>query len=136
MTILDLIGNTPLLCLDLDGLKEGVKLFAKAEFMNVGGSVKDRAAKAMLLGGIESGRLAAFERECTKRGVPPVTANIAGGNFILWRGIPIIPTDKLLVDGLKNPKSKSGKTNILLIRTGEAKRGVIGLYQASPTSLR
>jgi hypothetical protein len=74
--------------------------------------------------------IAAFERECTKRGVPPVTANIAGGTFILWRGIPIIPTDKLLVDGLKNPKSQSGKTNILLVRTGEAKRGVIGLYQA------
>ena len=73
--------------------------------------------------------IAAFERECTKRGVPPVTANIAGGTFILWRGIPIIPTDKLLVDGLKNPKSRSGKTNILLVRTGEAKRGVIGLYQ-------
>ena len=73
--------------------------------------------------------IAAFERECTKRGVPPVTANIAGGSFILWRGIPIIPTNKLLVDGLKEPKSKSGKTNILLIRTGEAKRGVIGLYQ-------
>lgn len=73
--------------------------------------------------------IAAFERECTKRGVPPVTIDIAGGRFIAWRGIPIIPTDKLLVDGLKNPKSKSGKTNILLIRTGEAKRGVIGLYQ-------
>ena len=73
--------------------------------------------------------IAAFERECTKRGVPPVTVNIAGGTFITWRGIPIIPTDKLLVDGLKNPKSKSGKTNILLVRTGEAKRGVIGLFQ-------
>ena len=73
--------------------------------------------------------IAAFERECTKRGVPPVTTNIAGGTFICWRGIPIIPTDKLLVDGLKNPKSKSGKTNILLVRTGEAKRGVIGLFQ-------
>ena len=74
--------------------------------------------------------IAAFERECTKRGVPPVTANIAGGTFILWRGIPIIPTDKLMVDGQKNPKAKTGKTNILLIRTGEAKRGVVGLYQA------
>ena len=73
--------------------------------------------------------IAAFERECTRRGVPPVTVNIAGGTFITWRGIPIIPTDKLLVDGKKNPTSKSGKTNILLIRTGEAKRGVIGLYQ-------
>ncbi|OQA86632.1 MAG: Major membrane protein I [Lentisphaerae bacterium ADurb.Bin242] len=74
--------------------------------------------------------IAAFERECTRRGVPPVTANIGGGTFILWRGIPLIPSDKLFVDGLRNPKSQSGKTNILLIRTGEAKRGVIGLYQA------
>ncbi len=74
--------------------------------------------------------IAAFERECTKRGVPPVTANIAGGTFILWRGIPLIPTDKLMVDGKKNPTAKSGKTNILLLRTGEAKRGVVGLYQA------
>ncbi|MBR6173016.1 MAG: hypothetical protein IKQ49_07580, partial [Eubacterium sp.] len=73
--------------------------------------------------------IAAFERECTKRGVPPVVVNIAGGTFLTWRGIPVIPTDKLLVDGLKNPKSKSGKTNILLVRTGEAKRGVIGLFQ-------
>ena len=73
--------------------------------------------------------IAAFERECTRRGVPPVTANINGGTFIIWRGIPLIPSDKMLVDGLKNPKSQSGKTNILLIRTGETKRGVIGLYQ-------
>jgi hypothetical protein len=34
------------------------------------------------------------------------------------------------VDGLKNPKGPAGKTNILLVRTGEVKRGVIGLYQA------
>ena len=73
--------------------------------------------------------IAAFERECTRRGVPPVTVSIHGGTFISWRGIPLIPSDKLFVDGLKNPKSKSGKTNILLIRTGELKRGVIGLYQ-------
>jgi len=73
--------------------------------------------------------VAAFQRECTRRGVPPSTTSIFGGTFILWRGIPIIPTDKLFVDGVKNPKSKGGKTNILLVRTGEAKRGVIGLYQ-------
>jgi len=73
--------------------------------------------------------VAAFQRECTRRGVPPNTTSLFGGTFILWRGIPIIPTDKLLVDGLKTPKSKSGKTNILLVRTGEAKRGVVGLYQ-------
>jgi len=74
--------------------------------------------------------IAAFERECTRRGVPPVTENIGGGTFILWRGIPLVPTDKLFVDGLKNPKSQAGKTNILLVRTGETRRGVIGLYQA------
>jgi hypothetical protein len=75
--------------------------------------------------------IAAFEREATRRGVPPVTASLNGGNFLLWRGVPLIPTDKLLVDGLKTPKGKSGKTNILLVRTGENKRGVIGLYQAN-----
>ena len=73
--------------------------------------------------------IAAFARECTRRGVPPATVTLAGGTFIAWRGIPLIPTDKLFVDGLKNPKAKTGKTNILLVRTGEAKRGVIGLYQ-------
>lgn len=49
MTALDMIGNTPLLSLYIDGLKDGVKLFAKAEFMNIGGSVKDRAANAMII---------------------------------------------------------------------------------------
>jgi hypothetical protein len=75
--------------------------------------------------------LAAFAREATRRGVPPATVNIQGGVFIQWRGVPIITTDKLFVDGLKNPKSKSGKTNILLVRTGEGKRGVVGLYQTA-----
>jgi hypothetical protein len=75
--------------------------------------------------------VAAFQRECTKRGVPPSTVSIAGGKFIEWRGIPVIPTNKLFVDGLKNPTAKTGKTNILLVRTGEAKRGVIGLYQSN-----
>ena len=74
--------------------------------------------------------IAAFERECTRRGVPPVVVDIAGGKFLTWRGIPLIPTNKLLVDGVKDPKSQGGKTNILLVRTGEAKRGVIGLFQA------
>ena len=75
--------------------------------------------------------IAALQRQCTRRGVTPVFTNIAGGTFLTWRGLPVIPTDKLLVDGLKNPKSQSGKTNILLVRTGEAKRGVIGLFQAN-----
>ncbi|MGN0917673.1 MAG: family 2A encapsulin nanocompartment shell protein [Oxalobacter sp.] len=73
--------------------------------------------------------IAAFGRECTRRGVPPPTTNLFGSNFLTWRGIPIVPTNKLFVDGVRDPKGKAGKTNILLIRTGEDKRGVIGLYQ-------
>lgn len=75
--------------------------------------------------------IAAFGRECTRRGVPPATINQFGAHFLTWRGIPIIPTDKLFVDGHKNPKGRAGKTNILLVRTGEANQGVIGLHQGN-----
>lgn len=74
--------------------------------------------------------IAAFGRECTRRGVPPAATTMFGAQFLAWRGIPIIPTNKLLVDGQMEPKSQTGKTNIMLIRTGEEKQGVIGLYQA------
>ncbi|MDR2071044.1 MAG: PLP-dependent cysteine synthase family protein [Treponema sp.] len=63
MNILDLVGNTPLLELpkiSLDAGKPrpgGISLYAKAEFCNPSGSVKDRAAKAMILGGIAEGKL-------------------------------------------------------------------------------
>jgi hypothetical protein len=75
--------------------------------------------------------IAAFGRECTRRGVPPATMSFYGSSFLTWRGIPIVPTDKLFVDGIKNPQGKAGKTNVLLVRTGEKKRGVLGLYQAN-----
>ncbi|MDR1052570.1 MAG: hypothetical protein LBL39_00180, partial [Planctomycetaceae bacterium] len=47
--------------------------------------------------------IAAFGRECTRRGVPPATMSFYGSSFLTWRGIPIVPTDKLFVDGIKNP---------------------------------
>ncbi len=74
--------------------------------------------------------IAAFGRECTRRGVPPVTVSMFGASFISWRGIPLIPTNKLLIDGKLDPKGEDGKTSILLVRTGEEKQGAIGLYQA------
>ena len=73
--------------------------------------------------------IAAFGRECTRRGVPPVAVNLHGSQFITWRGIPLVPTDKLLIDGHRKPRDSKGKTNIFLIRSGEANQGVIGLYQ-------
>ena len=72
---------------------------------------------------------AAFGRECTRRGVPPPTVTLFGNPFLTWRGIPVIPCDKLHVDGDKKPKSNGGKTNVLLLRVGEKKQGVVGLYQ-------
>jgi cysteine synthase B len=58
MDILDLVGNTPLVQLKKIPFETpDVAIFAKAEFVNPSGSVKDRAAKAMVLDGIESGRL-------------------------------------------------------------------------------
>lgn len=74
--------------------------------------------------------IAAFGRECTRRGVPPPTATMFGSPFLTWRGIPLFPCDKLLVDGKSNPTRSSGKTDILLVRVGEEKRGVVGLHQA------
>ena len=65
--------------------------------------------------------IAAFGRECTRRGVPPPTMTLFGSPFLTWRGLPIVPCDKL--------KVKGNKTDILLLRTGERKRGVIGLFQ-------
>ena len=47
-TILDTIGNTPLVELQNMGLKEGVRLFAKLEGQNPTGSLKDRIAKYMI----------------------------------------------------------------------------------------
>ena len=71
--------------------------------------------------------IAAFARECTRRGVPPPTATMFGSQFLTWRGIPLVPTDKLKIDGPDG--STTGKTNILLLRVGENKQGVIGLFQ-------
>ncbi len=53
------VGNTPLLQLPniARDLPSGVELFVKAEYLNPGGSVKDRAALAMILDGERSGRL-------------------------------------------------------------------------------
>lgn len=57
-SVLEQIGNTPLLRLSaLDADLPGVEIYAKAEFFNPGGSVKDRPALNMLLDGERTGRL-------------------------------------------------------------------------------
>ena len=51
------VGNTPLLRLFDNELSDDVHIFAKAEHLNPGGSVKDRAALSMILEGERTGRL-------------------------------------------------------------------------------
>lgn len=65
--------------------------------------------------------IAAFGRECTRRGVPPPTVNLFGSQFITWRGLPLIPSDKVPLE--------DGKTKIILMRVGERRQGVVGLFQ-------
>lgn len=56
--LLDLVGNTPLLRLDaIADCRPGVRVYAKAEHLNPGGSVKDRPAVGMILDGEHSGAL-------------------------------------------------------------------------------
>ncbi|MGD6876498.1 PLP-dependent cysteine synthase family protein [Bacillus infantis] len=53
----ELIGNTPIMELQHFDVPEGVRLFAKLEFMNPGGSVKDRLGMELLNEAFESGKL-------------------------------------------------------------------------------
>jgi hypothetical protein len=65
--------------------------------------------------------IAAFGRECTRRGVPPPTVSLFGSQFLTWRGLPLVPSNKVPV--------ADGKTKILLLRVGEKRQGVVGLFQ-------
>ncbi|WP_433605294.1 family 2A encapsulin nanocompartment shell protein [Dactylosporangium sp. CA-139114] len=64
--------------------------------------------------------IAAFGRECTRRGVPPPTVSLFGAQFLTWRGLPLVPTDKMPLG--------DGRTSIILLRVGEERQGVVGLY--------
>lgn len=65
--------------------------------------------------------IAAFGREATRRGTPPPTVSLFGSQFITRRGIPLVPSDKVPV--------ADGKSKILLLRVGDKRQGVVGLYQ-------
>lgn len=56
-SIIDCIGNTPLIRLNHLSDETGCEILGKAEFMNPGGSVKDRAALGMVKAAVASGEL-------------------------------------------------------------------------------
>ncbi|MFD0469158.1 family 2B encapsulin nanocompartment shell protein [Nonomuraea thailandensis] len=67
--------------------------------------------------------IAAFHRECSARGVYPDSVELDGSRLTAWRGVPILPCDKI-------PISRHGTSTILVMRTGEEDQGVVGLYQS------
>ncbi|MCS7475666.1 family 2B encapsulin nanocompartment shell protein [Umezawaea endophytica] len=66
--------------------------------------------------------IAAFFRECTRAGVYPNDTGEDGRDRLSWRGVPIYPCGKI-------PVSAGRTSSVLLMRTGEENRGVIGLRQ-------
>ncbi|MGW8379413.1 family 2B encapsulin nanocompartment shell protein [Streptomyces sp. ODS28] len=66
--------------------------------------------------------IAAFGRECNRRGVYFESADVNGHRIPAWRGVPIFPCGKLGV-------SEQGTSSILALRAGEDEEGVVGLHQ-------
>ena len=66
--------------------------------------------------------IAAFGRECNRRGVYPPSVEVEGRMVGSWRGVPLLPCDKI-------PITDTGTSSILVMRTGEQNQGVIGLRQ-------
>ncbi|MBB5157779.1 family 2B encapsulin nanocompartment shell protein [Saccharopolyspora phatthalungensis] len=66
--------------------------------------------------------IAAFGRECNRRGIYPQTTEVQDRQVHAWRGVPFLPSDKI-------PISDSGTSSILAMRTGEEDHGVVGLRQ-------
>ncbi|MGN9912369.1 family 2B encapsulin nanocompartment shell protein [Phytohabitans sp. LJ34] len=66
--------------------------------------------------------IAAFGQECSRRGLYPQSVDLAGHQVPAWRGIPLLPCNKI-------PISDTRTTSIMLLRTGEERQGVIGLHQ-------
>ena len=66
--------------------------------------------------------IAAFGRECNSRGLYPEPLAMNGSMVRSWRGVPLLPCDKI-------PISETGTSAIIAMRTGEDNNGVIGLHQ-------
>ncbi|MFH8801893.1 family 2B encapsulin nanocompartment shell protein [Streptomyces sp. NPDC017936] len=66
--------------------------------------------------------IAAFFRQCNRRGLVPGTATVEGHGIPAWRGVPIFPCNKIPVTGQHT-------SSIIALRTGEADQGAVGLYQ-------
>ncbi|GGZ35381.1 family 2B encapsulin nanocompartment shell protein [Streptomyces poonensis] len=66
--------------------------------------------------------IAAFFRQCNRRGLVPGTVNVDGHEVPAWRGVPVFPCGKI-------PISPQHTSSIIALRTGEKDQGVVGLHQ-------
>ncbi|MGH3389330.1 MAG: family 2B encapsulin nanocompartment shell protein [Actinomadura sp.] len=66
--------------------------------------------------------IAAFGRECSRRGIYPQNIELNGHAVPAWRGVPFFPSNKI-------PITNARTSSILLLRTGLENQGVIGLHQ-------
>ncbi|MFJ8692252.1 family 2B encapsulin nanocompartment shell protein [Streptomyces roseolilacinus] len=66
--------------------------------------------------------IAAFGRECNRRGLVPESIDVGGHRIPTWRGVPIFPCNKI-------PISDARTTSVICMRTGESEQGVVGLRQ-------
>jgi Phage capsid-like protein/Cyclic nucleotide-binding domain len=66
--------------------------------------------------------IAAFGRECNKRGLYPDNVMLNGNAVPSWRGVPLLPCNKI-------PVSADQTSSVIALRTGEDNQGVIGLHQ-------
>ncbi len=66
--------------------------------------------------------IAAFGRECNRRGIYPQTTQVNGQVVHGWRNYPILPCNKI-------PITKEGTSSILAFRIGEEHQGVVGLHK-------
>lgn len=82
-TILERIGNTPLIRLDgltthLGEAASGIQILAKAEWTNPGGSVKDRAASAIVANALERGLIGGASGSEEAKGLLDATSGNTG----------------------------------------------------------
>ena len=66
--------------------------------------------------------IAAFARQCTKRGIYPNGTEYLGHRVPAWRDIPLLPCNKI-------PIADDQTTTIIAMRIGEENQGVVGLHQ-------
>ena len=132
-SVLDLIGNTPLIDVSFLTQSSNISLYAKAEWLNPGGSLKDRPVKRMLTEAIESGRLTKDKIIIDSSSVNAGIAYSMIGNALGYKVEIVIPGNASLE---RKQRMKAHGTNIIetdaIEGYDEALRHVHKLVESAP----